>query len=109
MSTFILITLIGIVLYAIYLVWGPFSYRDNRWDIITNVVALIFWIVLSALITTELISVQPTVFATIINFIGVMLVTMFVTFGALLIVWLFCQWVYVSAVPAIERFFTRRK
>ena len=109
MYVIILFALVFVVLYAAYVVWGPFSYRHTLWDTLTNVAFLLIWITLSALMTNELLAAQPMGFAKIMYFIGIMFAIMLVIVGAGFIMWVFFQWINISVIPAIERFFEKRK
>ena len=110
MATLICITLVCIFLYAAYVVFGPFSYRcDSFADTGVNVVAFVLWIALSAVIATQIVPDQATLFATTVYLIAAVIGVMVAMLLVLLVAWILCFWVNWTFIPAIERLFRKKK
>lgn len=106
----ILTALVSVVLYALYCVYGPFSYNaESAWDKGVQLVAFVLWIGLSVALAMMLIPAQQTLFATIVLTAGAVVVLIVVLMVACLIFWALFSWIEISVIPAIERFFSKRK
>ena len=110
MATLVCIALVCIFLYAAYLVFGPFSYRcDSFADTGVNVAAFLLWITLSAVIATQIVPDQATLFATTVYLIAAIIGIMIAMFLALFVSWILWFWVNWTLIPAIERLFQKKK
>ena len=93
MPTLIIVTLVCIALYAMYHLYGPFSYNgESVVDVLINIVAFVLWIGLSAALAVCIIPAQTTTFATTVCLIGGIVVLMAVMVIVLLLFWVFFQW-----------------
>ena len=99
-----------IVLYAVYWVFGPFSYGDKRfWDNLVHIVAAVLWIGLSIAFAILLVPTQSTVFLDIVCTAGVTLATMLAISLVFMLIGVFLQWIYLSVIPSMKSFPTRKK
>lgn len=106
----VLVTLVSVILCALYYVRGPFSYNaESLWDQGVRLLSLVLWIGLSVALAMMLVPAQQTLFATIVLTAGGAVGLMVVLMIACLIFWALFSWMEISAIPAIERFFSKRK
>ena len=106
----ILTALVCVVLCALYYVYGPFSYNvESVWDKGVRLLSLVLWIGLSVVLAIMLVPAQQTLFATIVLTAGGAVGLAVVLMLACLIFWALFSWMEISAIPAIERFFSKRK
>lgn len=97
MSVVILITLVCVILYALYLHWAPISSGpDGLADRIVNSVAPVLWVASSIALAIVLVPAQETLFATIVFMTGCAAFMMVVEALAVLLLFCFFSWVSLS-------------
>ena len=102
MLPLIIISVVGIILYAAYHVFGPFFYNEKWfWHTIINVVTAVLWVALSVMLALQIVPEQSTVFRNIVYVAGGTIGVMSAMILALFICWLFLQWIYLTVIPEI--------
>lgn len=104
MSVIILVTLVCVILYALYLHWAPISSGpDGLADRIVNTIAPVLWFASSIALAIVLVPVQETLFATIVFMIGFAAFMVVVEAIAVMLLFGFFSWFSLSVWERFEQ------